>query len=163
MRKLYLGMVMLALVALPAAVSAQQPAPRHAMRGEMRMGMFMNPAAMILRHQSDLNLTPDQLEKLGKIRDHFRDENREDLAKAQKEWDEIAAKYGQPPYSDETREKVMKEHQEARKHFTKLFDNERKARKEAMEVLNADQRARLTAEMRDRMGGMDMDHDRDQH
>ncbi len=157
MRKLYLGMVVLALAALPAAVSAQQYSPpRPGMRGEMRMGMmFANPAEMILRHQSELNLTPDQLEKLGRIRDHYREENGEQLAKAQKDWDEIATKYGPPPYSDETREKVMHERQEAHKKYAKVFENQRKAREEAMEVLSADQRSRLMEEMRERTGDED--------
>ncbi len=161
MRKLYLGMVVLALAALPAAVSAQQYAPpRHAMRGEMRGMMFANPAEMILRHQSQLNLSPDQMEKLGKIRDHFREENGEQLAKAQKEWDEIATKYGQPPYSAETQEKVDHERAEARKHYAKLFENSRKSREEAMEVLSSSQREQLMADMRGRMRGMG---DQDRH
>ncbi len=164
MRKLYLGMVVLALAALPAAVSAQQPAPRRAMRLEMRGMMFGNPAEMILRHQAQLNLSPDQLEKLGKIRDHFREENGEQLAKAQKEWDEIAAKYGQPPYSAETQEKVDHDRAEARKHYAKLFENSRKSREEAMEVLSSSQREQLRADMRARMGDMgDMDRDHDRH
>lgn len=162
MRKLYMGMVVLALAALPATLAAQENAPPHrAMRGEMRMGMmFANPAEVVLRHQSDLNLTPDQLEKLGRIRDHFRQENAEQLGKAQKDWDEIAAKYGSPPYSAETREKVMHERQEAHKKYAKLFENQRKAREEAMEVLSADQRTRLMADMRMRTGG---ESDEDRH
>lgn len=154
MRKLYLGMVVLALAALPAAVSAQQPAPRRAMRMGMRGMMFANPAEMILRHQADLNLTPDQMEKLGRIRDHFRAENGEQLGKAQKEWDEIAAKYGSPPYSAETQEKVDHDRAEARKHYAKLFENSRKSREEAMEVLSSSQRDRLMADMRERRRGM---------
>lgn len=160
MRKVYLGMMVMALVALPALASAQET-PRQERREEaragMRMGMggmmFANPAEMILRRQADLHLTPEQLEKLGKIRDHFAHENAEDLAKAQKEWDEMRAKFGAPPYSDETREKMRHDREEAQKKYAKLFENSRKAREEAMEVLSADQKTQLREEMRGRMGG----------
>ncbi len=165
MRKLYLGMMLTALVALPALASAQETPRqerreemREGMRGGMAMGMMGNPAEMILRRQADLHLTPDQLKKLGEIRDHFAHENAEDLAKAQKEWDEMRAKYGAPPYSDETREKMRHDREEAQTKYAKLFENSRKAREEAMEVLSADQRAQLREEMRARMGanpGMD--------
>ncbi len=152
MRKLYLGMAMAALVALPTLASAQQEAPRAERREEMRaeMGamMFANPAEILLRHQAELRLSPDQLEKLGQIRDHFAHENAEDLAKAQKEWDEIVAKYGQPPYSEETRNAMSHDREEAHKKYSKLFDNEEKARGEAWEVLTPEQRETVSAQLR---------------
>ena len=152
MRKLYLSVVVLALAALPAAAAAQQNMPpRRAFRREMAMGMLANPASRILDDQSNLNLTSDQMEKLAHIRDHFRDENREDLSKAEKDWRQITAKYGRPPYSPETQEKVRHERQEMRKHYAKLFDNETKARHEAMEVLSASQRERFMTDSRGRM------------
>jgi len=162
MRKLYFGMMVMALVALPALASAQET-PRQEHREGMRMGMggmmFANPAEMILHQQAALNLTPEQLEKLGKIRDHFAHENAEDLAKARKEWEEMRARYGAPPYSDETREKMRHDREEAQKKYARLFENSRKAREEAMEVLSADQQARLREEMRGRIGaGAGMQH-----
>ena len=145
MRKVYLGMVVLALAALPAAASAQQNMPpRRAMREGMGMGMMMgNPADMLLRRQAELKLTPDQMEKLGKIRDRFQKENAEDLARARKEMDEMRARYGAPPYSAEVREKMQKERAEARQKYAKLFENARKAREESMEVLTPEQRTQL--------------------
>ena len=157
MRKLYFGMMVMALVAVPALASAQET-PRQERREEMRGGMMMmgpygNPAEMILRQQAALNLTPDQLKRLGEIRDHFAHENAEDLGKAQKEWDEMRAKYGAPPYSDETREKMRHDREEVQKKYAKLFENSRKAREDALAVLSSDQQARLREEMRSRMGG----------
>ena len=144
MRKLYLGAVILALAALPAAASAQQNAPeRRGMRDEMGMGMMADPADMLLRRQAELKLTPDQMEKLGRLRDRFQKENAEDLARARKDMNELRARYGAPPYSPEVQEKVRSEHMEARKKYAKLFENARKSREEAMEVLTPEQRAEL--------------------
>ncbi len=155
MRRWYLGLA-LALALVPAGLTAQQDRDDRGMRMGMRggMGMMGNPADMVLRMQSQLALTPDQLEKLGKIRDKFDKENAEDLGKARKEMEEARAKYGQPPYSDETRQKMQHERQEAQKKYAKLFDNERKAREETMEVLTPEQRDRLRDTMRQRMGRM---------
>lgn len=156
MRKMNLALALaLGLALVPAAVSAQDRDDRGpGMRGMgMRGGMMMgNPADMILRFQSELNLTPDQLKKLGKLRDDFNHTNSEDLAKARKEMDEARAKYGEPPYSPEVQSKMREERQEAQKKYSKLFENGRKAREEAMEVLSADQRTRLEELMRARRG-----------
>lgn len=156
MRKMNLALALvLGLALVPLAASAQEPDQRGmGMRGMgMRGAMMMaNPADIVLRFQAELNLTPDQLKKLGKIRDDFNHDNAEDLAKAHKEMDEARAKYGEPPYSPEVREKLRDAHADAQKRYGKLFENGRKAREEAMEVLSADQRTRLEELMRDRRG-----------
>ena len=150
MRSRYLA-VALALALVPAAASAQQDqgAGMRARWNGRGMGMgWGNPAEMVLRHQADLNLTPGQLEKLGKIRDKFQHENRESLAAAEKEREEMIKKYGPGPYSDEQREQMRKDRSERRGDFAKLAENRRKAMDEIRDVLTPDQRSRLMAEMR---------------
>lgn len=146
MQRWYLGLA-LALALVPAAVSAQQE-PMHARRGGMWMGGWGNPAAMVLQHQADLNLTPSQLQKLGKIRDKFQHENGEALAKADKERAEMVRKYGNGPYTEDQREAIRKDRGEMRGDFQNLAKNRRKAMEEIREVLTPDQRSRLMADMR---------------
>ncbi len=150
MRSRYLVLA-LALALVPAAASAQQDQGM-GMRARWNgrgMGMgWGNPAEMVLRHQADLNLTPSQLEKLGKIRDKFQHENREALASAEKERAEMIKKYGPGPYTDEQREQMRKDRGERRADFAKLSENRRKAMGEIREVLTPDQQSRLMAEMR---------------
>ncbi len=158
MRRWYLALA-LALAFVPAAASAQQD-QGPGMRARYGRGMgygWGNPAEMVLRHQADLNLTPNQLERIGKIRDKFQHENREALAGAEKERAEIIKKYGPGPYTDEQREDMRKDRAERRGDFAKLADNRRKAMDEIREVLTPDQRTRLMADVR---GDRDRDMDR---
>jgi len=152
MRSRYLALA-LALALVPAAASAQQDqgAGMRARWNGHGMGMGMgwdDPAEMVLRHQANLNLTPDQLEKLGKIRDRYHHENREALAAAEKERAEMIRKYGPGPYTDEQREQMRKDWGEWQAHFAKLSEHRREAMHEIREVLTPDQRSRLMAVMR---------------
>ncbi len=159
MRRWYLALA-LALALVPAAASAQQdqgPGMRARWNGRGMGYAWSNPADAVLRHQADLNLTPNQLERIGKIRDKFTHDNRDALAAAEKERAEMIKKYGPGPYTDEQREDMRKDRSERREDFAKLADNRRKAMDEIREVLSPDQRTRLMADMR---GDRDRDMDR---
>ncbi len=159
MRRWYLALA-LALAFVPAAASAQQD-QGPGMRARYGRGMgYGNPAEMVLRHSNELNLTPNQLERIGKIRDKFQHENREALAAAEKERAEMIKKYGAGPYTDEQRDQMSKDRGERRADFAKLSDNRRKAMEEIREVLTPEQRERLMADMRNERGRMG-DRDRD--
>ncbi len=164
MRSRYLVLA-LALALVPAAVSAQdrdQDQGMHA-RWSGRGGMgYGNPAEMVLRHSNELNLTPNQLERIGKIRDRFQHENREALAAAEQERAEMIKKYGPGPYTDEQREQMSKDRGERRADFAKLGDNRRKAMEEIREVLTPEQRERLMADMRNERGRVGDRDDRGQ-
>ncbi len=160
MRKWYFALA-LALALVPAAASAQQdqePGMRARWNGRGMGFAWSNPADVVLRHQADLNLSPNQLERIGKIRDKFVHDNRNALAAAEKERAEIIKKYGPGPYSDEQMDQMRKDRAERREDFAKLADNRRKAMEEIREVLTPDQRTRLMADMR---GDRDRDRDYD--
>ena len=179
MRK-WLMTAALALVLLPAAALAQdngrmdgQMAPGMRMGGmRMRMAMSMrNPAEFVLNHQRELNLTPDQPKKIGKIRDEFQHENGEALSKLDKERAETVKKYGPGPYTDEQREDMRKDMGEHREQWAKLMENRRKAMDEIRETLSPSQQSAMQQIMRNDMDRMrdsadrdrdhDSDHDRD--
>jgi Spy/CpxP family protein refolding chaperone len=165
MRKLHLGMIVLALALVPAALSAQEtgrPTGQGMGRG-MGGGMGMgNPASLVLRHQAELGLTPDQLEKLGKIRDKFDHENGEALKAMAKERDEMVKKYGPGPYTDEQQEKMRAERAEHRGQYQKLGENSRNAREDIRKLLTPEQFTKLQQymQMGRRPGGAAGDQDR---
>ncbi len=160
-------LVALALVLMPVAAVAQQPAP--GMGYGYGYGMMMgrgyaamrNPAEFVLNHQRDLNLTPDQLKKIGQIRDHYMHENAEALSKVDEERAEIIRKYGEGPYTEDQRESIQKDFQERHKDFAQLMDNRRKAMDEIRETLSPSQQSAMRQIMRNEMGRMRADRDRD--
>lgn len=160
----------LALALVPAAAMAQengQMAPGMRMGGmRMRMGMSMrNPAEFVLTHQRDLNLTPDQLKKIGQIRDKFQHENGEALSQMEKERAEMVKKYGEGPYTEDQREAMQKDMGEHREQLAKLMENRRKAMDEIRETLSPSQQTAMQQIMRNEMDRMrdraDTDRDRD--
>ncbi len=160
----------LALLLVPAAALAQengQMAPGMRMGGmRMRMGMSMrNPAEFVLNHQRELNLTPDQLKKIGQIRDNFQHENGEALSRLEKERAEMVKKYGPGPYTEDQREAMRKDMGEHNEQFSKLMENRRKAMDEIRETLSPSQQTAMRDIMRNESERMrdraDRDRDRD--
>lgn len=148
----------LSLALMPAAAMAQE---NGRMNGQMAPGMRMggmgmmsmhNPAEFVLNHQKDLNLTPDQLKKIGKIRDEFQHENGEALSKMDKDREEMIKKYGPGPYTEDQREAMRKDMGEHREQYAKLFENRRKAMDEIRETLSPSQQTAMQQVMRNEAG-----------
>ncbi|HET9982820.1 MAG TPA: Spy/CpxP family protein refolding chaperone [Longimicrobiales bacterium] len=128
MRHVNRMLLVLGLMALPAAVSAQGPG------GPGGRGMMMrgNPVAMILEHKADLSLTDQQVTKLQDIQKKLEEKNKPLREQMQKETNGASFR----DLTDEQREKL-------RPVFEDLRENSRKAMDEVREVLTPEQQKKM--------------------